>query len=203
MEVFILLGLVMMMLNKPKSRMLPIAEIMPEVLPVDMLLTPEVVLQQPEDLPVGTLVGPSGEGIRFQQEGEIVAALASVSAENSRSAGSMKFRMRFINLSDDWFRFRYLNVGKAFTRHFELVIISPFMQQGHTPDWFKTVVADAISKVNSDVSKVWRIIDGKIPNPTPRELSVDAIDSGSIPIIRYIKSRKTSTSQGIVTCPAR
>lgn len=190
MEILILLGLAMMMLRKNGSAgMQTVADIMPQVMP-----------QEPvSELPTGTIRGERGEGIRIQSEGRIVASLGSVRSTNSRSAGSMKFRMRIINFSDDWFRFRYRNLGKAFAEHFELVIISPFMQQGNTPDWFKAVIAEGISKVNSDVSKVFRLIDSKIPNPTPQELSVDAVLSGSIPIIRYLKSRETDTSPGIVT----
>ena len=189
MEVLILLGIVMMMLNKRKVEMQTVAEIMPEVIP-------EIILPEPEpDLPIGTIRGPRGEGIRFQTEGRIIAALSTANpGRNPRSAGSMKFKMRIANFSDDWFRFRYQNLGRRFTDHFELVIIDPFMQRGNTPDWFKAVLSEGISKFNKDVAKVWRLIDSKIPNPTPRELSVDAIDSGSIPIIRHLKPRETSPS---------
>ena len=200
MELLILLGLIVALRGR-RDGLQPVAEIMPQILPEAML--PSEVMpqeQKPIILPTGTIRGPGGEGIRFQEEGEIVAALSTSNpGRNPRSKGSMQLRMRIANFSDDWFRFRYQNLGKAFTDHFELAVVSPFMMQGNTPDWFKAAIAEVISKVDSDVSKVWRIIDGKIPNPTPRELSVDAIDSGSIPIIRHIKSRKTNTSPGMAT----
>ena len=195
MEILILLGLAMMMLRKSgNAGMQTVADTIPQVIP-------ELVLQEPiSELPTGTIRGERGEGIRIQSECRIVAALSTANpGRNSRSAGSMKFKMRIANFSDDWFRFRYQNLGRRFTDHFELVIIDPFMQRGNTPDWFKAALAEGISKFNKDVAKVWRLIDSKIPNPTPRELSVDAIDSGSIPIIRHLKPRETSPSPIVVT----